>query len=343
MIIAHPETSTVDVLLSAEVVVLARENPDEPFALLAIEVLKGDLRDAEIDLFLNSRDRRRLKSEPDRSLVLALVPRAGHRTARAIGSRTRPNEWRSIGYATEAYETLIRDILHTAQDWQGPAGVNRRATYFMARLTHSEQDVRELAYLEVGLAPYDAIRRADAYLPDEQLQMILADRWRYPQHGLAILLLGVNASPAERASIRGQMASSARLGWSMNLSAWATAFIEADGLDAIDWLDEHYLTDPGRAPEVVAKIVKSMSEHGNRGESALRARIVKSLGALIDAHPSLAGQAATDLAAWGEWGHAERFRRLRQHPEPMDGAAALAIDRYLQRAGRVDSMVAPGR
>jgi hypothetical protein len=41
--IPFPEDTATDQLLQADVVVLGRENPDQPFSYVAIEVLKGKL------------------------------------------------------------------------------------------------------------------------------------------------------------------------------------------------------------------------------------------------------------------------------------------------------------
>ena len=55
-----PRNSAADHLIAADRVVLARENPEKPFSLKAVEVLKGDGDGPEIDLFLDSSTRRSL-------------------------------------------------------------------------------------------------------------------------------------------------------------------------------------------------------------------------------------------------------------------------------------------
>ena len=59
-----PEDTAADHIISAGAVVLARENPERRFTFLAAEVLKGELGQPEIDLFVNSTTRRWLEARP---------------------------------------------------------------------------------------------------------------------------------------------------------------------------------------------------------------------------------------------------------------------------------------
>ena len=74
--IPFPEKTTTDQLLHADVVVLARENSERPFSYIAKKILKGDLDDAAIDLFVNSSTGQRLALYPDQSVVLLCITQA---------------------------------------------------------------------------------------------------------------------------------------------------------------------------------------------------------------------------------------------------------------------------
>ncbi len=117
--IPFPQNTVADDLLSAKVVVLARENLKKPFSYVAVEVLKGDLDAPEIDLLLHSATRRRLALNPDRSLVLALggVKSPGVSSfwrPRSPDADASPSTWRSLGYASPRYEAVVREILARA-------------------------------------------------------------------------------------------------------------------------------------------------------------------------------------------------------------------------------------
>lgn len=313
--IPFPEDTATDQLLRADVVVLARENPDKPFSYVAVEVLKGELADPRIDLFLNSRTRRRLSLDPDESVVLTF----------AGGS----NEWRSAGYATRAFSALAGAILARESTFKQWGWEENRANFFIPYLADADRSVRELAYLEVGRASYDTIRRADAYVPPALVHGFLADPQYLEWHALYILLLGVNATADEKRVIRAELANRARFNRTLNLGAWATALIEIDGTAAIDWLETVYLAVPERDPEVVLEIVKALSVQGARKRSALRPRIAESYARLIRAHPSLAGQVARDLSAWRDWRLVDALTEMRRDRSNMDAATAYAIDIYI--------------
>ena len=313
--IPFPEDTATDLLQRAEVVVLARENPDKPFSYLAREVLKGELGQPAIDLFVDSRTRRRLALYPEQAMVLARGGTTG--------------TWQVLGYATPAYEDIVRKILARAPAWRNP---EMRARFFMPYLAHEEQALHELAYLEVGRASYDTIREADVYVPSERLYRFLSDRLYLEWRALYILLLGIDANPDEANAIRTSIADMAQLNQKLNLSAWATALIEVDGVAAIEWLERHYLGWRERDPETVEEIVKALSVQGTSRRSQLRGRIAESYAVLIDTHPYLAGWAARDLAAWKDWRLADALAELRKSGSPLDSASAYAIDYYVGRA-----------
>ena len=317
--VPYPEQTATDRLLKADTVVLARENPDKPFSYAAVRVLKGALPPAEINLFVDSATRRRLDSNPDQFMVLTFERSASH--------------WGSAGYATTAYRELVENILSRAHRWEGPQGARDRAHFFIPYIGHDDTAIQRLAYLEVGKASYDTIRKADAFLPAEKIQRFLGDPRYLEWRRLYILLLGVNANESEKRMIRSRMHTSAKLDQTLNLSAWATALIEVDGEAAIDWLEDSYLGNPGRDSAAVLEIVKALSVHGARDFPRLRRRIAASYGVLIRTHASLAGWAARDLTAWNDWRYAASFAELRDKQLPLDGETAYAIDYYIGRAG----------
>jgi len=321
--IPFPEDTATDQLLRADVVVLARENPDKPFSFVAVEVLKGDLDNLAIDRFVDSTTRRRLALRPEHSVVLTLDAATKH--------------WRSAGYGTPAYQALVREILAQAPSWNLSDRAENRATFFLPYLADADPAIHELAYLEVGRASYDTIRRADSVVPTAQVHHFLANPQYLEWHALYILLLGVDAHPDEEKAIRAAMESRAQFDSTLNLSAWATALIEIDGAEAIEWLEAAYLGAHGRKSDAVLEVVKALSVHGARKQSSLRQRIADSYAVLIQSHPSLAGWAARDLTSWNDWRFAGALAELRESPLKLDGATAYAIDYYIGRAQSVAS------
>jgi hypothetical protein len=221
--IPFPEGTAIDDLLEADVVVLACENPDKPFSYIAIETLQGELENATIDLFVNSGVRRRLSIDP--TLTMVLVRK---RNPRPIQPGER-DQWQALGYASDVYEAIVRHTLQNSASWQSPGGQQVRYEFFMRNLASPEREVQQLAYLEVGKAPYEVIRGADAFVEPASVQTLLNDPLYLEWQRLYILLLGVNATETEAEPVRETMQNLAKFNRSLNLSAWVTAYIEVDG------------------------------------------------------------------------------------------------------------------
>ena len=329
-----PKATAADRLIRAEVVVLARANPEKPFSYRAIEVLKGVLAEPEIDLFLNSSDRQRLANNKDRTAVLV---RGRFREASGSPLDQRPSaasppasKWRSLGVATERYEALVREILANASAWRaGPRARDRRPAFFMRHLADPDRAIRNLAYLEVGRAPYDLLIKADRFVPAEQVHAFLADPQFLEWQALYILLLGVGADQTEATMIRRQMRTRVGFDQKLNLSAWATALVEVDGASSIEWLERVYFSTSSRDGDVVVEIIKALSVHGNRNDARLRARITEAYGAVLENYPSLAGWVARDLALWRDWRLAEKLDAIRARGPTLDDASVYAVDYYL--------------
>jgi hypothetical protein len=324
--IPFPEGTAIDELLKADIIVFARENPDKPFSYIAIETLQGELENPAIDLFVNSRARRRLSIEPELTMVLVRKqnPRPSQPDER--------DQWHALGYASDAFETIVRRTLRNSATWQSPGGEQARYEFFMRYLASPEREVRQLAYLEVGKAPYAVIRTADAFVKPASMQVFLNDPLYLEWRRLYILLLGVNASETEAELVRKTMHNLAHFNQGLNLSAWATAYIEIDGEQAIDWLETNYLGNPARAKDLVLETLKALSTQSTTPFSELRPRIAESYQLLIETHPKLAGWVARDLVTWQDWSFAEPLAELRNRETTLDGPSIFAIDYYLGRA-----------
>ena len=131
-----PKKSAADHLIEADAIVLARENPQKPFSLLAVEVIKGEVDDKAIDLFLDSQSRRTLAVYPGRKVVCIYRnegPDAG---------------WQRLGMTDEAdvYEPAIRKVLKNATRWKEHP--EERLEFFSQFLGHEDGQMRPTAHLE---------------------------------------------------------------------------------------------------------------------------------------------------------------------------------------------------
>ena len=178
--IPYPKETHADAIIANDVVVLARENPDKPFTLAIVEVLKGSTVDFATQIFLPSQIRMKLQRNPTHSIVLV--------------QRRAANSWDWLSYATPAYLEFVHDVLAHETDWQGNRGQRPRFLYFTERLHDSDLTVRQQAILEIGRAPYAWVKVAAGKIPFEKVRATLADWQLIEWHSLYILLLA--QSPA---------------------------------------------------------------------------------------------------------------------------------------------------
>jgi len=286
-----PKTSLADHLIEGDTVVLAREDPRRPFHYRAIEVLKGSAPQAPIDLFLDSGARRLLKFHPERSVVLA---------------RAKQGTWRRVAMVDATLLPVVRDVLKRAQEWQR-AGT-ARYDYFARLFGHDHPVIRDLAHLEVARAPYSYLRKFGRGVPRQKTLAALRD-YRYAEWwALHILLLAQSGDERDKQRILEAVRSAERFGSTLQLGAWATAYIEIEGEKAIEFLESSYLRH-GRRVEERTEVVAALSVHGNSGRTALRDRIVASYEVLLKEHPAMAPKLVGDLLAWRRWEMAEPVRR----------------------------------
>ena len=317
--VPFPQKSTADLLIESEAVVLAREDPERPFHLKAIELLSGNPQTEEIDLFLDSATRRTLKLDPERSVVVVRLTEDGE------------SQWRRVGMGDGEFDPLARDILQLAPAWQRDPKLRPR--FFSKFLGHENPQLSSLAHLEVGRAPYDQIKALGDALTRDQLRSFLGN-FRYIEwHSLYILLLAQSEDPRDRAYIAERFRSAREFSLSLNLAAWATAAIEIEGSRAIDTIEADYFRNPNRNAEELEAVALALSVQGNSRQTDLRDRIVASYATLISTHPSMTGKVALDLIAWKRSElAAEIGRYVAANPRAFDFKTTLQMRAYGRQA-----------
>ena len=299
-----PKNSLADHVIECDAAVLAREDPQRPFHYRVTEVLKGREPEAPIDLFLDSGTRRILRFHPDRSVLLA---RAGKRN------------WRRLAMVDEDVLPVVRDVLSFAPEWKGPG--TARFDHFARLLGHDHPVIRDLAHLEVARAPYGYLRRLGREVPREEILAALGDPRYVEWWALNILLLAQSEDPRDRKRIVDSVQSAERYSSTLQLGAWATAYVEIAGVEAIEFLESRYLRR-ARTDEELRLVVTALSVQGGGGRRELRDRIVASYGVLLERHPEIAPAIVGDLIAWQRWEMAEPVRRAaercKESLEPAD-------------------------
>jgi hypothetical protein len=284
-----PQRTLADQLISADAVAFGREAPHVPFSYTAVRVLKGKLPDHHVGLFADSTTRRQLNADEKRVVVL-------------VRSK---DEWKNLGVADEEYQQIVKRILVFASEWKGDDGRQKRLEYFLSLWGHENRTIRELAYLELGKAPYSSIKQFAKSISEEELQPLLTDRNYLEWRSLAILILAQRDDENSRKLISKSFGNCAQFSLTTNLAAWATAYLEVHGSNGVDVVEREYLKNKDRSDKEIRAILTALSIHGQQDNAALRERIVTSYGSALENHPLTAGLIARDLTDWKEW----RYRK----------------------------------
>ena len=301
--IDKPEATLADRLLGAETVVIAREDPAQPFRFAPVAALKGGAVAAPIPHLLDSATRRRLAARPEDGVLLAFDSKG----------------WRRAGYADAAWRETAAAILAQGPAWRDDP--DARFAFFEALLRDDDPDLRRLAVDELSRARYGLIRGMDRPLDGGAARAALTDLTQIPWAGFHILMLGLSDRPEDHALVRDRAASAVRSGGGRNLDAWATAWIEIDGADAVARLAADWFETPGRPAEDLRAVIAALSVHAREGDAALQPAILAALHALPARRPDVGGSVAAALGAVGDFSQAEAIERAM-----LDAARRRAVD-----------------
>ena len=140
------------------------------------------------------------------------------------------------------------------------------------------------------------IKRAGRNVSKEDLLAILQRREYIEWRPLAILMLSQSADAKDRKYIEEHFADCCEYSLTLNLAAWATAYIELNGASAIERIEREYFANPGRSDKEVRAILTALSLHSQDGHTQLREQIVRSYEIAIRNYPEVAKLIAKDLA-----------------------------------------------
>jgi hypothetical protein len=311
----YPQATNADHVIGSGTAVFAREDPARPFSYVVLKTFKGSYDGSAIALFLDSMTARALKLNPALQVILVQNGPGG--------------TWRALGMAGREYQSVVSQVAKWDKDSKTPA---ERATFFAQYLRHEDRRLAELAFLEVARAPYATLRTLKASVARDDIYRIVNDFFHVEWHGLYILMLGMSDRPDDVAFVRGKLETAAEYGLTVNLAAYATAFIEMTGADGLKQLTEEYFVDPDRSSAELIEIVKALSEQGTGGAVELRAAIVDAYGRLLAHHPELAGYVANDLSDWKVARFVPRLREILNANVGLDEASHFAIAVYLSSA-----------
>lgn len=317
--IGFPSRTDTDVLLESRCVMLAQQDSADPFRFAPGTVLKGVYDGSNFDLLVDSATQHMLQVHPEFHVWLV--------------QETPEGPWRSLGVMNPAREALMRRIVMVGPTWTGSDAAKLRVDFFVSLVGHEEDRIRELAYLELGRAPYSVVRQLGRTIPRDCYEPMLRERRYFEWRGLAILLLAQSDSEADRQFVRDSFHAAEHYAVVTNLAAWTAAAIELDPAATIALIEEKYFLRADRSQEELQAIFQALSMHGSLEAPELRERIVACYGKLLESHPEFAPQVAEDLSAWRRFDLSKPLARiLDQRKSSLDPSAIGKLQKHLRFA-----------
>ena len=280
-----PMATVADLVIQSDAVVFAREDLSNPYSFKAVDVLKGSELTGDIDLFVDSVTRRRLAS--DNNLAAVLV-RAGE-----------TGRWRRVVVADEAYQRIVRRILILAPYWEREEGSTKRCEFFLPLLAHRNRALAELAYLELGRAPYEVIKHFSPLLSRTDIRPLLERPEYLEWRSLAILVLAFTADDGDRQLIKDKFHDCSTFSRRTNLAAWTAAYIETHGLSAVEVIEDRYLSNPQRSANEIEAVLTALAVHCQLAAYPLRDRILNAIMTGLQTHPGAASRIVSDEVQGG--------------------------------------------
>ena len=207
-----------------------------------------------------------------------------------------------------------------------------RVALVVPHLNDPEPLAVELAYAELGAAPYAALRTAKPLLDTAALRQCLVAPELAKHHPICWLLLGIAGNVQDAATLEERLQAAWQSGDTLNLSSMLAANLELSGAARVAWIESNYLADPKRStPEIQAALL-ALSVHGNADGIIPRERVIQAYRVFMKAHPESAGDVATDLAAWQYWDAVPEYLALMKSGVRQQYPSRLAMLVYLQQS-----------
>lgn len=206
-----------------------------------------------------------------------------------------------------------------------------RFVFFAPDLESPVMAVAQVAYEELSVAPYGAMRAAAKRFAGLPLAHWLDQARLLERHPLYALMAGFTGGSGQAAVFQQRLLANSAREPLANSSAWMAAVLELQGEAGLAWLRENYLQKSGRTDTEVQAALLALRVHVGDGTRINRDAAVSVVRAFVQANPQRAGFAASDLGDWGRWDFTGEFERLLDTDQPQVFASRYAMVLYLLR------------
>ena len=145
------------------------------------------------------------------------------------------------------------------------------------------------------------------------------------------MLLGLSDEKQDQDWVLKEMQRQQSQYQSLNLAAWATAYLEIVGKAGIDDLSDRYIGDARRSRDELRLITRAMAGHANHNPTWIEP-VVDVYRELLNTHPSSAPDIAHDLIAWKQWEFSQQMQQLLPQLTENDPLGAAKVELFLKQS-----------
>lgn len=314
--LVKPERTSIDWMVEAPGLVLARPDPENPFVFRVEDVLVQSANPGRINQLVDSGSRRRLAAHPEDSVLFA---------------QDNSGLWQRIAYVDPPMAEVLNMALRNRAFWAGKMPPSR--VDFIAGLLQSNAPrLRSVAIAELDKVPYAQLRDTDLHLSTQDL---VEDLWRienYPYQAIRALLLGLDGSEAAHSAIAGVMDMVRDGQYVRNLGAFSAAYIELEGADGVRFLERHVLQDLDAPMERIEQVVTAFSVHHALAAPSVQSEIDDAIGKLVRDRPASGAIVARQFLLRTNWSQFDALAGLVERRQLETTAQLMPVAAYLGRA-----------
>lgn len=310
-----PERTTIDWIVESQKLVLARPSTENPFIYEVNRILVGDDEGPPIEFLVDSTSRRKLAANPSDSVLF---------------THTIDTGWRRVAYVNNGFRDILETALHNRLSWQNDMPQSR-LEFIVALQDSSVPAHRSVVIGELDKVPYAELRKLDLRISDQELLNSLWAQSGYPYQAIHALLLGLSGTPAARAEIHDFIIRVKDWDWANNLGAFAAAYIELEGVSAVEDLADAMLFDPKQPLDKLEQVVMAMSVHHAITDPQIKAAIQSSIDKLITQRPEAGVVVARQFSLRSDWSQMAALEPLvRQRAVALGDLLTISV--YVARA-----------
>ena len=258
------------------------------------------------------------------------LPAPGTAVVLALNAGT----WRVMAALPPERAAWVETVIAMRRAPDAPAAQadwNARFAFFAPDLESPMAAVAQVAYDELSVAPYGAMRSATPYFAGKPLNRWLDQPALSNRHPLYALMAGFVATPAQVVGFERRLLQRSASEPPGVVSALMAAVLEQRGDAGLTWLEQHYLQQADRTDGEVQAALLALRVHATDGRRIGKDAATRALRGFVKAQPVRAGFAASDFGDWGRWDFVPTFEQALDTDRPQVFASRYAAVLYLLR------------